>query len=196
MFYLTWHHTHIDSTFPDVCWRTYNFPSIISWFLFTASSTSFHWFFAPSVVSMRFCWMILLWHTSNSSTWAIYSTMVLTYWLIVTKAKFLLHQKLPSVSNFHLLIALASINFMKLVAIGHLYCTYFRLSFSLVSFTKYFVLPLFQDFPVASKYCSTALLENRGSSAKRNSFLQLSLPNLALCSFVFLLLILAGFTCP
>ena len=145
---------------------------------------------------MWFCWMILLSHTLNSSTWAIYFTTVLTYWLIVTKTKFLLHQKLPSVSNSHLLIALASINFMKLVAIGHIYCTYFRLSFSLVSFTKYFVLPLFQDFPVASKYCSTALLENRGSSAKRNSFLQLSLPNLALCSFVFLLLILAGFTCP
>ena len=145
---------------------------------------------------MRFCWMIFLSHTSNSSTWAIYSTMVLTYWLIATKIKFLLHQKLPSVSNFHLLIALASINFMKLVAIGHIYCTYFRLSFSLVSFTKYFVLPLFQDFPVPYKYCSTALLGNRDSSTKRNSFLQLSLPNLAPCSFIFLLLILAEFTCP
>ena len=44
--------------------------------------------------------------------------MVLTYWFITTKAKFLLHQKLPSVSNFDLLIAVASIKVMKLVAHG------------------------------------------------------------------------------
>ena len=35
----------------------------------------------------------------------------------------------------------------------------------------YFVLPLFEDLSVQSKYCSTALLENKGTSTRRVSSL-------------------------
>ena len=52
---------------------------------------------------------------------------------------------------------------------GHLECTCFWLSFSLVNITKYFVLPLFEDLSVRSKYCSTALLGNKGSPTRRVS---------------------------
>ena len=63
------------------------------------------------------------------------------------------HQKLPSVSNFHLLIVVAGINVMNLLTNRSSWLHVLRLSFSSVNIAKYFVLPLFEDLSVGSKYC-------------------------------------------
>ena len=118
MFYLNWYHAHTDNIFLDGCWCTCSFSSTLSWFFFTALTGFCNWFLALWVVSIQSCWIIFLTQTENSSPQAVSSIMVLANWFIATKTKFLLHQKLPSVSIFHLLIAVASIKFMDLLAQG------------------------------------------------------------------------------
>ena len=118
---------------------------------------------------MQSCWMIFLAHKANSSPRAISSTMVVTYWFIITKTKFLLHQKLPSVSNFHLLISVASIKVMNLLAHRSSWLHLLQVVFFSDNVTKYFAVPLFKDLSVRPKYWSTALLENKRSSTRRVS---------------------------
>ena len=116
-------------------------------------TASWHWFYAIWLVSMQSCWMIFLAHTANSSPRVVSSTIVLTYWFVAAKKSFLLHQKLPSVSNSHLLIVVAGIKVMNLLTHRSSWLHVLRLSFSLVNIAKYFVLPLFEDLSVGSKYC-------------------------------------------
>ena len=113
--------------------------------------------------------MIFLAHTANYSPRVISSIMVLAYCFVVTKAKFLLHQELSSVSNFHLLIAVATIKVMNLLVNRGSWLLLLRLPFFLVNGTKCFVLPLVEDLSVRSKYCLTSLLENKWSSTRRIS---------------------------
>ena len=153
MFFLNWYHTHTDNIFLDGCWCTCNFSSTISWFFFIALTASWHWFYALWLVSMQSCWMIFLAHTANSSPLVVSSTIVLTYWFVAAKKNFLLHQKFPSVSNFHLLIVVAGIKVMNLLTSRSSWLHVLGLSFSSVNIAKYFVLPLFEDLSVGSKYC-------------------------------------------
>ena len=84
-------------------------------------------------------------------------------YLLVHRSENKVSAKLPCLSNFHLLIAVASIKFMKFLE--------HRASWQhLLQVVLFFSLPFFEDFSVRSKYCSSTLLKNKGSSTRKFYF--------------------------